>query len=149
MEHPPSEQDARQSLNLHVAQKGHEIHLKYGPNIGWAELQRILEDRSCVRYPCAIQFGEDQLQPGEVAYAQPMGPHPEDGFIIHLHPSFSTALDKVPFLVLYQLVVVNYGPFASAADAEIFGANALGLDQDTYYSTLCRLADGLNRDNSV
>jgi hypothetical protein len=50
-------------------------------------------------------------------------------------------LEYVPHIVLYQLVLVNYGDFASADDAETFGAAALGLAKDEYYQTLCRLAD--------
>jgi hypothetical protein len=46
--------------------------------------------------------------------------------------------------VLYQLVLVNYGEFASADDAETFGAHALGLAKDDYYQALCRLADEIS-----
>jgi hypothetical protein len=52
-----------------------------------------------------------------------------------------TRLEEVPLLVLYQLVLVNYGPFASAADAEVFGAGALGISSDEYYQALCQIAD--------
>jgi hypothetical protein len=38
-------------------------------------------------------------------------------------------------------VLVNYGEFASAEDAETFGAAALGLARDDYYQALCGLAD--------
>jgi hypothetical protein len=60
---------------------------------------------------------------------------------MHVHPYFATQPDRVPYLVLYQLVAVNYGEFASAEDAEAFGASALGLSQDEYYRTLCQMAD--------
>jgi hypothetical protein len=49
----------------------------------------------------------------------------------------------VPWLVLYQLVALNYGEFASADDAETFGAAALGLTRDAYYEELCKMADEL------
>ena len=54
-----------------------------------------------------------------------------------------TQLEQVPLLVLYQLVLVNYGAFAAAEDAETFGAAALGLSKDQYYQILCGLADEL------
>ena len=38
--------DAKQSLTAHVETKGIEIYVKYGPQIGWAELQRLLTDRA-------------------------------------------------------------------------------------------------------
>ena len=136
-------EDAKQSLNAHVTAKGAEIFEKYGPEIGWKQLLRILEDRTAVRYPCEIAFDAAPLQPGELAYPAPKGAYPEEGFRIYVHPSFMMRLEYVPHIVLYQLVLVNYGEFASADDAETFAAAALGLGKDEYYQTLCRLADEL------
>ncbi len=134
---------AKQSLTAHVEAKGLELREKYGPTIGWPELLRILQDRACVRYPCDIVFDASPLLPGEFAHPVPKSDHPEDGFTMHVHPLFETDLDRAVYLVLYQLVVVNYGEFASTKDAEIFGAAALGLTRDDYYHTLCALADQL------
>ncbi len=135
--------DARQSLNAQVAALGAEIHEKYGPRLGWNELQRMLADRTCVRYPCEIVFDASGLEPGEFAHPVAMGDHPEDGFTLYVHPYYMTQLDQVPLLALYQLVLVNYGAFASPDDAEIFGAAALGLARDEYYARVCALADEL------
>ncbi len=57
-------EDAKQSLNAHVAAKGDEIRDKYGPEIGWDQLKAILQDRSCVRYPCELRFEAEPLLPG-------------------------------------------------------------------------------------
>ena len=141
-------EDGRESLTAHVAAKGAEIFQKYGPHIGWSDLQQILNDRSCVRYPCEIVFDAAPLQPGEFAYPAPKGELPESGFTVYVHPFFLTQLDKVPHLVLYQLVLVNYGDFTSPDDAEIFGASALGLSKEDYYATLCELADELSPQES-
>lgn len=136
-------EDARQSLASHAAEKGEQLREKYGPHIGWTELRGILEDRSLVRYPCEIVFNASGLHEGEFAHPFPNSEQPEDGFKIHVHPLFMTQLEEVPLLVLYQLVLVNYGEFASADDAESFGAAALGMDKEHYYSALCDLADQL------
>jgi hypothetical protein len=135
--------DARQSLNAHVIAKGTEIREKYGPVIGWDELLRLMEDRACVRYPCDIVFDAGPLEPGECAHPVAKGDRPEDGFAMYVHPLFLAQLAQVPALVLYQLVSVNYGVFASADDAEVFGASVLGLTKDKYYRMLCELADQL------
>jgi hypothetical protein len=135
--------DAKQSLNAHVAAKGVEIREKYGPAIGWAELSRILEDRTVVRYPCELTFDAGPLQAGEMAYPVPKGENPEAGFSMCIHPCFMTQIEYVSYIVLYQLVLVNYGDFASADDAETFGAAALGLGKEEYYQRLCELADQL------
>jgi hypothetical protein len=140
---PPSAHDARQSLNASAAAIGAEIYEKYGPRIGWTQLRQILEDRSCVRYPCEIVFDAAPLQAGEFAHPVAKSDHPRDGFVIYVHPLFMMQLEQVPLLVLYQLVLVNYGAFASPDDAETFGAAALGLSKDEYYESLCRLADEL------
>jgi hypothetical protein len=133
--------EARQSLTAHVAAKGDEIRAKYGPRVGWKQLLQILEDRTCVRYPCEIVFDAAPLQPGEFAYASANGEKPEDGFRMYVHPYFMTQPERVPFLVLYQLVRVNYGEFAAPEDAEAFGASVLGLSRDEYYRALCQMAD--------
>jgi hypothetical protein len=139
-------EDARQSLNAHVALKGTELREKYGPQLGWNELLLVLEDRTCVRYPCEVKFDASPLLPGEFAHPVPKGQAPENGFTICVHPIFANQLDRVPWLVLYQLVLVNYGEFACAEDAEAFGSAALGLSKDQYYLGLCELADQLDAD---
>jgi hypothetical protein len=133
--------DAKQSLTAHVASKGAEINAKFGPMIGWGELVRILNDRACVRYPCEIVFDAQHLQPGEFAFPAAKGDSPEDGYTIFVHPLLMTDLPRVPCAVLYQLVVVNYGEFASPDDAEVFGAAALGIEREEYYALLCSLSD--------
>ena len=142
---PPSAHDARQSLNACAAASGAEIYERYGPRIGWAQLLQILDDRNCVRYPCEIVFDATPLQAGEFAHSVAKGDHPQEGFTMCVHPFFRTRLEQVPLLVLYELVLVNYGAFASPEDAEIFGAAALGLAREEYYHTLCQLADELER----
>ena len=140
---PPSAQEARQSLNASAAAIGASIYDKYGPRIGWKQLLQILEDRTCVRYPCEIAFDAGPLQAGEFAHPAARGDRPEEGFSLYVHPFFMTQLEQVPLLALYQLVLVNYGAFAAPEDAEAFGAAALGLARDEYYHALCRLADEL------
>ena len=132
-----------------MAAKGLEIREKYGPHIGWHQLLQILADRGCVRYPCEIAFDAGPLQPDEFAYPAPKGVRPEDGFIIHIQPVFASQPDRVPYLVLYQLVVVNYGGFAASEDAETFGAAALGLSKDQYYQILCEMADAITENGQT
>ena len=135
--------DAQVSLTSHVATKGAEICARFGPGLGWADLQVLLEDRAYVRYPVKIEFDSTELQPGEFAHPVAHGERPEDGYTMFVHPIYLTQLAQVPVLVLYQLVVVNYGEFACHEDAEVFAAAALGLGREEYYETLCGLADQL------
>ena len=143
---PPLE-DARESLTAHVAAKGAGIRAKHGPGIGWPQLQRILADRECVRYPCELAFDAESLEPGECAYPEPLGQSPEDGFRLCIHPFFATDPDRVPLLALYQIVAINYGAFASPDDAEAFGAAVLGMPREQYYAELCAMADEIHADD--
>ncbi len=136
-------EDGRRSLEAHAVAKGLEVREKYGPRIGWNEMMRLFEDRALVRYPCRIAFDAEPLREGEFAHPVATGERPEEGFTMVVHPYFSAQPDRVPALVLYQLVSLNYGPFASAADAEAFGAAALGISRDEYYNRLCEAADEL------
>jgi len=82
--------DARESLTSHVAAKGEEIRAKYGPHIGWSQLQQILQDRACVRYPCEVVFDAGSLAEGEIAYPAPKGSGPDEVspfMFIHSSPS--------------------------------------------------------------
>jgi hypothetical protein len=142
---PPAMLDARQSLNASAEEVGGRICQNYGPCLGWTQLLRLLQDRSCVRYPCEIVFDATPLGEGEFAHPVPKGERPEEGFCLHVHPFYRTQLDQVPVLVLYQLVLVNYGAFAGPQDAEALGAAALGITRDAYYDRVCRLADELER----
>ncbi len=49
----------------------------------------------------------------------------------------------MPALVLYHVVSVNYGDFASGNEAEEFASAALGMDKEEYYQYLCRLVDSI------
>ena len=81
------------------------------------------------------------LEPMEFAHPVAKGESPSDGFTMYVHPYYLTRLDRIAHLVFYQLVLVNYGEFATDDDAETFGAHALGLSREAYYSALCELAD--------
>jgi hypothetical protein len=146
MPHQLTSEDARQSLTAHVAARGLDIREKYGPSVGWAELQRILADRECVRYPCELAYDAGPLEPGECAYPEPLGERPEDGFRLCVHPYFATDPDRVVKLALYQAVAINYGAFASPEDAESFGSAILGIDRESYYHALCEMADEISYD---
>ena len=138
-----TEQDGRQSLHDHVVEKAAAARRKYGESLDYDAMLRLLADREVVRYPVAIRFDAEPLQPGEFAYAQPLGDRPSDGFCLCFHPCFQDRVDVLPLLMAYHLVRVNYGEIATYEEAELFGATLLGLDVDVYYETLCALVDSI------
>ena len=134
-------------LSAQLANEASQIREKYGPQIGWNQLLRLLEDRDCVHFPCEIRFDAEPLLAGEFAHAQQKGQRSEEGFTIYVHPRYAGELARVPYLVLYQLVLINYGACATADDAEMFGSRALGLTRDEYYAALCELSGQIAGDD--
>ena len=140
---------AKPGLREQVSAQAAEIHIKYGPQIGWDQLRQLLEDRNLVRYPCEIRFDAEPLLPGEFAHPFPRGNNPDEGYIIYVHPYYSTHLPCVPLLVLHQLALINYGDSATLDDAETFGSLALGLSKEEYYQALCELCAQISGDELI
>ena len=141
--------EIRESLSAEITAKATAIRQKYGPEIGWSQLQRLLDDRECAPFPCEIRFDADPLLPGEFAHPVPKGTSREQGYIIYVHPFFAAELGRVPYLVLHQLVLINYGDSATADDAEVFGSLALGLSKEDYFQALCELSGQIGGDDLV
>jgi hypothetical protein len=131
------------AVSQHATVKAAEIRDRYGPDIDYPAVLRILEDRRCIRYPVEIRFVADGIEPGMFAKAEPVSKDPADGYVISLHRSFEDRPDVLPALILYQSVLVNYGDLATAVDAELFGSGVLGLDRDAYYAQIANLTDSL------
>lgn len=139
----------RASLSAEILAKAAAIRQKYGPDIGWPQLQQLLQDRECAPFPCEIRFDSEPLLPGEFAHPVPKGTTREEGFILYIHPFYATELGRVPYLVLHQLVLMNYGDSATADDAETFGSLALGMSKEDYYRALCELSGQIGGDELV
>lgn len=143
-----NEQDGRESLIGHAAERAAEARSVYGdsaPGLRMARLAALLEDRRFVRHPVRIDFDGSALEAGEFAYPEALDDgNPAAGFVIHVHPEFAARPEAVPLLVAYQLVRVNYGEIAGPEAAELFGATLCGMAVDDYYAALCRHADSLS-----
>ena len=133
----------RSAVSQHAAAKAAEIRERYGPDIDYAAVLRMLEDRRCIRYPVRIQFVDDGIEPGMFAKTEPVSEIRDDGYVISVHRSFEDRPDVLPALILYQSVLVNYGDLATAVDAELFGSGVLGLERDDYYERIVALTDAL------
>ena len=125
---------------------GEAVFRDYGPRMDWRSVRALLQDRRHVRFPCEIRFDLSPLLPGECAHTFPRGSSPVEGYVIHIHPYFSTELSGVPFLALHQVWFINQGPETSLDEAELFGSRALGIPLEVYYATLCDLAGSLGGD---
>ena len=139
-----TEEDARGSLENHILVKTKEARQKYGESIGTDEVLAMLSDAEVVRYKTRLVFDSDALNKGEFAFAQAIGAHPSEGFILHVHPALEKSPEDLPLAIAYHMVVINYGDIAGSNEAELFGANLLGLEVDTYYDRLCAIADRLS-----
>lgn len=123
-----------------------KIRAIYGPCLEADNLQRLLEDRSVIPYPCELRFDADLLLPGEFGHTFAKGVNPEEGFTLYLHPVYSAQPSVWPQLVVHQLAQVLSGQQVSAEEAEVFGAQVLGLSREEYFQTLCELAGQVGGD---
>ena len=139
----PTAKDGMVALRDHVLARAQLAHERYGSDMGLDGLERLLADSDVVRYPCGIVVDGDALEPGELAFARQRGEKAADGFDVVVHPNFACDHAALPVIVMYQLVVVNYGGIATEEEAELFGATVLGMDKEDYYRKLCALADSL------
>jgi len=133
-------------VSEHAAEKAKQIRAQYGPNIDYSTLLTILEDRKSVRYPVEIVFSIECLEPGMFGRTAPLFEEmPSKGYRVFLHEKLQEREDLIPAMVLYQVVVANYGDLATAMDGEIFGAGVLGMERDEYYKLICEVTDSLWR----
>jgi len=147
MRHQPTEEEGRQSLVDHAAQKAWEARQIYGegqPSMSMHNLLVLLEDRKFIRYPVKLIFDSAALEDKEAAHAQPIEKdNPKAGFLMHIHPSLKGNDKAVALLTAYQLITVNYGDIAEREAAEHFGSILMGMDIESYYQALCTIHDQL------
>ena len=141
--HKPTVRDGSVALHDHLMTVAATARERYGPDMDFAAIVQILDDREIVRYPVSLVFDEAPLQAGEFAFPEPNGCHPSEGFTLFLHPQFEGKLEVLPMLIGYQLVRINYGDVASHEEAEIFGSALCAMDCDAYYEKICGLADSI------
>jgi len=128
---------------LHANEKAREILHRFGPVIDYPTVLKILEDRKSTRYPVTLHFTTDAIEPGMYGMTRAVSENPDDGYIVSLHSALESRHDVLPALILYQLVMVNYGDLATANDAEIFGATILQMDREDYYRHIVDLTNAL------
>ncbi len=131
------------AVSMHAVERAKEIRSRYGPDIDYPAVLRMLEDRKSIRYPVEIRFVSDSIEHGMFAHTEQLSENPDDGYLISLHSHFQGRPEVLPVLILYQLVLVNYGDLATADDAELFGSGVLGMDRDEYYEQIVALTDDL------
>lgn len=134
-------EDGRRALAVHALQKGSDLRKKYGSFIDFETFLKILQDEEFVRFPTRIIFDSSKIEKGMFAVVEKEADEPTKSYIIYVHEYFKKRLGDLPAVVLYHVVTVNYGDFATYNEAEEFGSAALGMEKDYYYQYLCRLAD--------
>lgn len=131
------------AVSLHASEKAKDIRSRYGSDINYKTILDILDDRKSTRYPVQLRFSTDSIEPGMFALTEAISDNPDDGYTISLHSALEGRHDILPALILYQLVLVNYGDLATANDAELFGSTVLNMDRQDYYEQIVTLTDSL------
>lgn len=133
-------EEGQQAMKAHAREKGYRLHVKY-PVINRNILSQILCDSEFVKYPTSILYDRSRIESGLFAVAEKIFDAEHPRYVIYVHDFFKFMPDKLPHLVLYHLVSVNYGDFASDEAALEFGSAALNCDKEAYYQMLCELSD--------
>lgn len=134
-------EDGRKALGVHALEKGHQLYKKYGKISDYSMLLIVLKDEEFVRHPTRIEFSSSNIEAGSFGFAERISKDSSDGYVIYIHEYFKNQGEDLPALVLYQLMAVNYGEFATYNEAEEFASAALGMDKEKYYQYICRLTD--------
>lgn len=137
----PTEEDGYEALRNHIVNRAIACREKYGTELTWEVVQRILVDGDFVRFPVKVAFDDTHLQRGEFAIPVPLGESAKDGFVLCIRPCFEGNDAALVPLVLYHIPSINYLDIATHVEAELFGAAMLGLEIDEYYRRVCELAD--------
>lgn len=136
------EHDPEAAFERHLVEKASAARARFGPVIDADGILAILNDPKVVRYPTSILFDASQLQPHEFAWPRPLGFHPADGYCLLIDPIFAgEAREDLPLVIAYHIPSINYGAIVEHRHAEIFTAALLGLERETCYRQLCRIAD--------
>lgn len=139
----PGENEGRIALQDHIVDRARDARLRHGPAIDSASIMRVLNDRRVVRYPTGVRFDAGPLEPGEFAWAMPLGERASDGFCLFVHPHFEHRPETWAMLLAYHIPSISYGDIATSEEAELFGATLLGMEIEAYYQALCALCDEL------
>jgi hypothetical protein len=141
----PSELEdlGQESLRGHLAAQAVVAHQRYAP-ITRESLERMLQDRECVRYPTRLvfEFGEMAMH----QFAQPdVDPRDPTGAsrVLYLRPSLQNRPELLVRAVAYMIPALNYGEIITDAPCVSYGAALLGMMEDEYYQQVCALADEL------
>lgn len=94
-------------------------------------------------YPTSVVYDSSKIEPGYFAIAEKIFDDSKPRYVIYVHEFFKNTPTQLPHMVLYHLVTVNYGDFASDEAGLGFGSSALNCDKEEYYQVLCQLADVL------
>ncbi len=141
-------EDGQKAAGAHALEKGYQLNQKYGNFIDLSILSKILEDDEFVRYPTRIEFDSEKIEEGMFGVEERISADASDGYVIYIHEHFKQRQGDLPALVLYHIVTVNYGDFATYNEAEEFASAALAMDKDYYYNYICRLVDSIPRKES-
>jgi hypothetical protein len=127
----------------HFVDKALEARRRYGPDFDLESLRRLLADPEIIRFTTTLRFDASPLQPGEFAWAEPLGDKPGAGFSLAVHPDLEQRPEALALAVAYHVPSINYLDVATRHEAELFGAALLGLGVEEYYRRVCAMADEL------
>lgn len=129
------------SLMNHAQEACARARTRLGASLSYANLEQFLSDEACVRFPTTIRFTTKELSPHQFAEPVIVDDGPAKRCVLHIHPRYEGQHDAIPYFVAYMAPVINYGQIVPPELCEAYGAQLLGLEQETYYERLCAFFD--------
>lgn len=135
-------QDIEHHVTEHATRAAQRAKAKLGGPLCPDNLYRFLTDPDCLRYPVEIVYDASPLEPHQ--FAEPVIQVENGARICRLfvHPRYRGHADALCFFVAYMAAPINYGAAATLELCESYGATLVGEDSETFYRTICAMADG-------
>jgi hypothetical protein len=134
------------SLREHLLALATLAHAKYAP-ITPANLDALLHDSACVRYPTRLVFEFGDMAAHQFAQPEWDRSDPQTkGRVLYLRPYLREHPDQTVLAVAYMLPALNYGEVVTDEHCRVYGATLLGMLEEEFYQRICQLADATGAD---
>jgi hypothetical protein len=136
------QQEAEDALLAHMLERANAARARHGGAFGPHNMEAVLLDGECVRFPSRIVYDDGPLEAHQFAQPEPDPANPA-AYLVHLRPKLAERPDLAALAVSYVIPLINYGAVARTRHVERYGARLMELSLDEYFARLCAMADWL------
>lgn len=138
---PMSAEETLAALETHAVGAARRAREKLAGPLGVDNLHIFLQAEECLRYPTVLQFDGVDLEQHQFAQPELVTIDGQTACILHVREQYQPELEKQPYIVAYMACAINYGTAATPHLCELYGSTLLDMHIDTFYDTVCHIAD--------